>query len=130
MNQGFGNTVPWLAPILCIQWNLPNPTLDRIRKCIAKRSFVFGSDTVLVCQYAYLVFEQNWVFACALYISSNLIVCLKRNCIYIHTYMFVCPELIEEPGQFLKLIFGKSGQNFPPSNKLRFPVEICHTAKL
>ena len=38
--------------------------------------------------------------------------------------MFVCPELIEETGRFRKLIFGISGQNFPPSNKLRFPVEI------
>ena len=38
--------------------------------------------------------------------------------------MFVSPELIEETGRFRKLIFGISGQNFPPSNKLRFPVEI------
>ena len=44
--------------------------------------------------------------------------------------MFVCPELIEEPGRFRKLFFGISGQNsLPPSNKLRFPVENFHTSQ-
>ena len=28
--------------------------------------------------------------------------------------MFVCPELIEEPGRFRELILGISGQNSPP----------------
>ena len=42
--------------------------------------------------------------------------------------MFVCPELIEETGRFRKLIFGILGQNFPSSNKLRFPAENFHTS--
>ena len=28
--------------------------------------------------------------------------------------MFACPELIDETERFRKLIFGVSGQNFPP----------------
>ena len=45
--------------------------------------------------------------------------------------MFVCPELIEETGRFRKLIFGIPGQSSPPppSNKLRFLVEIVDTSQ-
>ena len=42
--------------------------------------------------------------------------------------MFACPDLIEETGRFRKLILGVSGQDFPPSNKLRFPVENFNTS--
>ena len=38
-------------------------------------------------------------------------------------YMLVCPAMNEETGRFRKLILGLSGQNPPPPQKLRFPVE-------
>ena len=48
--------------------------------------------------------EDKYVYA----IKAQLI-CMCVNTFYIRTYMFVCPELIEETGRPTGLIFGILG---------------------